>query len=186
MQTICRTTMLVAALMWLCGPLPSASAHSGGKVLLSVKQVTAEPADPPGTYQFTVKLIDRDSGAPAVGYRTTIQGRSDTGGAFAQTVMQPLKNGEYIATVTAPPGTWKLAVSAEEAPGTDPAESVAANRTLTLNDKTAGTASAGAGAGSGGGGGIGTLALAVSAGAGAVFGAFWLLHTFRRRMAMGT
>src|SRR5688572_4541365 len=85
-----------------------AVAGPGGEVQLFLKDLKVERV---GTgYDVTALLVDRDSGGPATGYSTTIEGRSGDGQAFPATQMTAESGGTYRLSLPADPGSWTVTV----------------------------------------------------------------------------
>jgi hypothetical protein len=132
-----------------------AGAHSGGKVQLFLKDLKVERVD--GGYEITAMIVDRDSGEPATGYSTTVEGRRD-GTTFPATAMEAERGGVYRVSLPADPGNWTLTVRAVAVPGTDDALPLVDQKQLSF--PTEGSAAT-SGDGGGGGGSGTTMAIIV-------------------------
>ncbi|MCA1842721.1 MAG: hypothetical protein LC792_05925 [Actinobacteria bacterium] len=117
----------MALLGLLSGSTP-ASAHLGGRLQLFLQSLRTAPRGDSET--IVVTLADRDSGAPAVGYATTVEGHNATGATFGPVTLAPGANGTYNGELRVAPGDWDVTVKAEAAPGTEAAGPLTVTRTV--------------------------------------------------------
>ncbi|MGQ0464954.1 MAG: hypothetical protein ACT4QG_06500 [Sporichthyaceae bacterium] len=112
-SVLCLVLAFVAAALGLGAQ--TAAAHSGGRAVVLVKELSFVPAG--AAWQANVTLTDNDSGSPIQGPKVTALVGSP---AKEVTLKQGTAPGLYQGTVAAKPGSMTFALKVRATPGTEP------------------------------------------------------------------
>ena len=147
---------LLGLLAFVLVSVPAASAHQGGQVELFVAGLSVSRST--GGYEVTARVVDRDSGDAAGGFKVTITGAAEHGQNLPATALIGKGDANYAALIALAPGVWKLNVAAEQ--GDSTVSAIGSNRNFTVRINADGSVSLGGG-GSGSGAAIAAVLGAV-------------------------